>query len=151
MRRVGPSLKARQHREAGLTLLELLIVIAILGVLAAVAGPPLLRYFSKAKSDVARLQLDQIDAAIDLFRLDVGRPPTQQETLAALIQRPSGLTKWRGPYLKKQATLVDPWGRQFLYRQPGRHGAYDLYSLGADNAEGGEGENRDVTNWQDKR
>jgi general secretion pathway protein G len=141
--------KRRHHRRhmRGYTLLELLIVIAILGLLAAVVGPRLITYLGRAKTDTARLQLDQIATSLDLYHLDVGQYPAQQDGLAALIAAPSGAKSWAGPYLKKVETLKDPWGNPVRYVSPGQHGDYDLYSLGADNAEGGEGENADVTSW----
>jgi general secretion pathway protein G len=93
------------------------------------------------------LQLDQLATSLDLFQLDVGRLPTQDEGLDALIAAPAEALNWAGPYLKKREALSDPWGKPFRYVIPGRHGPYDLYSLGADDAEGGEGENADITNW----
>jgi general secretion pathway protein G len=139
--------RASRRREAGYTLLELLIVIAILGVLAALVGPQLIKYLGRAKTDTARLQLEQIATSLDLYRLDVGHYPTQQEGLNALITAPPTEKNWAGPYVKKARTLSDPWGNPVRYVIPGQHGEYDLYSLGADDAEGGEGENADVTGW----
>jgi general secretion pathway protein G len=139
--------KGEARRQAGYTLLELLIVIAILGVLAALVGPQLIRYLGRAKSDTAKLQLEQIATSLDLYRLDVGHYPTQQEGLSALFAAPSTEKRWAGPYVKKAQALSDPWGNPVRYTNPGQHGEYDLYSLGADNAEGGEGENADVTSW----
>ena len=120
----------------------------ILGLLAAVvAGPQIFKYLGTAKSEAAKVQVQQISSALDLYRLEVGRYPTQEEGLVALIEAPSGVSKWNGPYLKKKESIVDPWGRQFLYKIPGQHGDYDLYTLGADNAQGGNGEDQDITNW----
>lgn len=134
--------------QAGFTLLEVLVVLVILGLLAAVvAGPQIFKYLGSAKSEAAKVQVQQISSALDLYRLEVGRYPTQEEGLEALIEAPSGLNKWNGPYLKKKESIVDPWGRVFIYRYPGEHGDFDLYTLGADNAEGGDGENKDITNW----
>ncbi|MFO1152200.1 MAG: type II secretion system major pseudopilin GspG [Rhodospirillales bacterium] len=133
---------------AGFTLLEILVVLVILGLLAAVvAGPQVFRQLGAAKSEAAKLQLDRVGGSLDLFRLDVGRYPAQQEGLRALVEPPVGVARWNGPYLKKQESLIDPWGRPFGYRYPGQHGEYDLWSLGADGTEGGDGENRDVVNW----
>ena len=105
------------------------------------------KYLGTAKSEAAKVQVQQISSALDLYRLEVGRYPTQEEGVVALIEAPSGVSKWNGPYLKKKESIVDPWGRQFLYKIPGQHGDYDLYTLGADNAQGGNGEDQDITNW----
>lgn len=138
----------RRAGEAGFTLLEVLIVLVILGLIAAVvAGPQLFKYLGTAKAEAAKIQIERIGAGLDLFRLDVGRYPSQAEGLRALLTPPAGVGGWNGPYLKRAEGIEDPWGRPFVYRHPGSHGEYDLYSLGADNAEGGDGENRDVTSW----
>jgi general secretion pathway protein G len=142
------SARAGAAQQAGFTLLEVLVVLVILGLLAAVvAGPQIFKYLGTAKSEAAKVQVSQISQALDLYRLEIGRYPTQEESLVALIEAPPGLTKWNGPYLKKKDAIVDPWGRQFLYKVPGDHGDYDLYTLGADNAQGGNGEDQDITNW----
>lgn len=143
----GSQARRMTYRQAGYTLLELLIVIAILGVLAALVGPQLIKYLGRAKTDTARLQLEQIATSLDLYRLDIGHYPTQQEGLDALFTAPSNEKTWAGPYVKKAQALADPWGNPLRYAIPGQHGEYDLYSLGADNAEGGEGENADVASW----
>jgi general secretion pathway protein G len=135
----------RRASEAGFTLIELLVVLAILGLLAGLVAPRVLDYFGRAKSDTARLQIENIAAALDLFRLDIGRYPSTQEGVQALVVSPGGLPGWHGPYLKGASAPVDPWGRPFVYRLPGGEGrAYDLISLGADGAPGGDGENRDI-------
>lgn len=136
-----------RRRRTGFTLIELLVVLVILGLLAMVAVPQVLRYVGHAKTETARVSLRNIASTLDFYRLDVGRYPTQQEGLQALMERPAGLTRWNGPYLKSKDMILDPWGRIFTYRIPGQHGEYDLYSLGADNAPGGEKENQDITNW----
>ena len=149
-RRVAPGAgpAAATSAAAGFTLLEVLVVLVILGLLAAVvAGPQIFKYLGTAKSEAAKVQVQQISSALDLYRLEIGRYPTDEEGLTALVQAPSGLAKWNGPYLKKKEAIVDPWGRQFLYKMPGQHGDYDLYTLGADNAQGGNGEDQDITNW----
>ena len=137
----------RRRRESGLTLLELLVVLIILGLVAALAVPQVMQYLGSAKSKTARIEIDNLAATLDLYRLDAGRYPTQQEGLRVLLEPPADGRGWNGPYLKKRDMLTDPWGRPYHYRIPGRHGAFDLYSLGADNAEGGDGENKDVGNW----
>lgn len=145
--RRGPG-RAGAAEQAGFTLLEVLVVLVILGLLAAVvAGPQIFKYLGTAKSEAAKVQVSQISQALDLYRLEVGRYPTQEESLVALVDAPPGLNKWNGPYLKKKDAIVDPWGRQFLYKVPGEHGDYDLYTFGADNTQGGNGEDQDITNW----
>lgn len=134
-------------RSAGFTLIELLVVLVILGLLAGLAVPQVLQYLSKAKSSTAAIVVENLSSALDLYRLDVGRLPTQDEGLDALVERPDNASKWFGPYLKKRDMLIDPWGNAYRYRFPGQHGTYDLFSLGADNTEGGEGEDRDVVSW----
>jgi len=135
------------RREAGFTLIELLVVLVILGLLASLAGPKVIGYLGGAKSDSAKLQIEEFGASLDLFKLETGRYPTSQEGLQALVQAPSGLAGWNGPYLKKKTVPKDPWGNEYHYVSPGQHGLYDLSSLGADNREGGEGDNKDLTSW----
>jgi len=141
--------KRMNNRQRGFTLIELLVVLVILGLLASLAGPKVISYLGGAKSDSAKLQLGEFDMSLDLYKLEVGRYPTTQEGLQGLVQQPSGTTGWNGPYLKKQTVPKDPWGNEYHYVSPGQHGAYDLFSLGGDNREGGEGENKDVTNWEE--
>lgn len=123
------------------------MVLAILGLLAVIAVPQVLKYLSAAKTDAAGIQVQQLGATLDLYRLDVGRYPSEEEGLEALLEAPGEVENWNGPYVKKRDMLVDPWGNMFVYRFPGEHGEYDLYTLGADGAEGGEGEDRDVVSW----
>lgn len=139
--------RARRAEEDGFTLLELLVVLVILGLLATIAVPQAIKYLGGAKTDTAKIQIQNLGATLDLFRLDVGRYPSQGEGLQSLVDRPAGLDRWKGPYVKKRESLVDPWGRAFLYRVPGQHGEYDLYTLGADNTPGGDGENQDIVSW----
>ncbi len=135
------------RKAGGFTLIELLVVLVILGLLAALAGPRVMKYLGGAKSDTARLQVEEFSAALDLYKLEVGRYPNTQEGLQALVQAPSGVTGWNGPYLKKKEVPKDPWGNDYHYSAPGEHGPFDLSSLGADNQAGGEGENKDILNW----
>ncbi len=134
--------------RAGFTLLELLVVLVILGLLAGLVGPRVMKYLSGAKSDTARLQVADLSAALDMYKIEVGRYPTTDEGLEALVQQPTGAGNWNGPYLKKKQLPKDPWGHNYQYRSPGEHGEFDLYSLGADNTEGGNGENRDLVSWE---
>ena len=131
----------------GFTLIELLVVLVILGLLAGLVGPQILRYLGGAKSDTAALQIEQLGAGLDLYHLEVGHYPTTEEGLQVLVEQPADNSRWNGPYLKKNKVPKDPWGNDYHYRSPGEHGPYDLYSLGSDNLEGGEGENRDVVSW----
>jgi general secretion pathway protein G len=147
-RRDGRRSLAERRREGGFTLIELLVVLAILGLIVAFVTPQVLKYLGRAKTDAARIQIENISGALDLYKLDMQRYPSQQEGLQALIDPPPGVEVWNGPYLKQRKIPLDPWNRPYIYRMPGEHGEYDLYTLGADNAPGGTGENQDVTNWQ---
>ena len=142
----------KQHinrRLRGFTLIELLVVLVILGLLAGLVGPQVLKYLGGANTKAAKLQIEDFSTALDAFRLDMGRYPTTNEGLQALVTQPSGVNRWNGPYLRKNTIPKDPWGNDYQYRAPGQHGgAFDLYSLGADNADGGDGENQDVVSWQ---
>ena len=134
--------------EAGFTLLELLVVLAIMGLLAAIIAPQVLRYLGSSRSQSAKIQIQNIDTALQLFRLDVGRFPTTGEGLAALVTAPQAVANWNGPYLQKASALNDPWQRPYGYANPGKHGEADVFSLGSDGAEGGDGDARDVGNWE---
>jgi general secretion pathway protein G len=131
----------------GFTLIELLVVLAILGLLAGLVGPRVLGQLGGAKSKTAAVQIKDLESAIELFKLDVGRFPNAQESLDALVSRPGSANGWNGPYLKK-GLPKDPWDRPYQYRFPGQHGEFDIFSLGADGNPGGDGENADVGNWQ---
>ena len=136
--------RSRRKNEAGYTILEVLIVLGIIALLAAVVAPRLIGYLGKAQSQTADLQIDNIASAVKLFRIDVGRYPTSAEGLQALMARPGDLPRWDGPYLEDAAALTDPWDRSYLYAQEGT--AFSVRSLGADGVEGGEGEDSDLTN-----
>jgi general secretion pathway protein G len=140
-------LTRKKQREAGLTLIELMIVLFILGLLAALVAPRLMGRVGKAKQKTAQVQMQLLGTALDLFHLDVGRYPTTEEGLKVLKEKPNNLPGWGGPYMDK-AIPNDPWGRPYVYKSPGEHGPYDLSSLSADGAQGGDGENRDINNWQ---
>ena len=134
--------------QKGFTLIELMVVMIILGLLAALVAPRMFGRVGEAKQKAAYAQIELFGTALDSFRLDVGRYPTTAEGLEALIVKPPGVETWNGPYLKKSEIPLDPWGNPYHYESPGKHGDYDLYSLGADNAEGGEGENKDIVSWE---
>lgn len=135
---------------AGFTLIELLVVLLILGMIAGLAGPQVMNYLGDSKTKAAKLQIEELSNTLDLFKMDAGRYPDSQEGLQALVQAPSSLTadRWRGPYLKKKSVPKDPWGNDYKYVVPGTHGPFDIVSLGSDGKEGGEGEAKDVTNWE---
>jgi general secretion pathway protein G len=149
MRLAPATLLSATHprRSAGFTLIELLAVLVILALLATVAAPQVIRYLGRARVDAAKIQIQGLTNAIELYHLDVGRFPSDQEGLLALVERPSGIERWNGPYVRKREQLMDPWNRAYRYRFPGQHGDFDLFTLGADDAEGGAGENLDVKSW----
>lgn len=128
--------RAAQAGQAGFTLVELLVVLAILGLLVAIATPQVLKYLSKAKADTAQIEIKSLSTALDLFLVDNGRYPTQQEGLAALVSPPTGLSSWSGPYLKSTSVPLDPWGHPYQYRIPGQNSEYDLYTLGPEGTGG---------------
>lgn len=137
----------RRRREEGFTLVELLVVLGILVLLVGIATPQVIKFLSSAKTDTAKLDVDRLSGILDLYRLEVGDYPSDDAGIEALVERPAGAERWNGPYVKKADAVIDPWGRPYRYRYPGEHGEFDLYSLGRDNQEGGEGEDQDVTNW----
>lgn len=130
----------------GFTLIELLVVLAILGLLAGLVGPRVLGHLEGAKSKTAAMQIKDIDKAVETFKIDVGRFPTNDEGLRALLVEPTNVRNWKGPYLRR-ALPDDPWDHPFRYRSPGRFADIDIYSYGADNAPGGSGESADIGNW----
>jgi len=130
----------------GFTLLELLVVMVIIGLLAAYVGPKYFSQIGKSEVKTARAQIDALGKALDQFRLDTGRYPSTEEGLAALITCPANLQKWDGPYLTKSLP-ADPWGNPYIYKIPGTHGDYDLLSYGKDGQPGGDGDAADITNW----
>ncbi len=136
---------SRIKDKKGFTLVELLVVMVIIGLLAALVGPRLFPKLGKGKQSAAKAQIELLGQALDQLRLDIGRYPTTQEGLNALITNP-GIDNWEGPYLKKQLPN-DPWGKPYMYQSPGTHGEYDLVSYGRDGVQGGEGEDKDVNSW----
>lgn len=137
-----------RHRDGGFTLLEIMVVIVIIGLLVSVVGPNLMGKVGTAKLKTARLQLEELAASLDLYALEVGQYPTTQQGLGALVVAPADVKNWHGPYLKKTRVPVDPWDRPYVYDAPGKHGAYDLQSYGADGQAGGEGDAADIVNWE---
>jgi general secretion pathway protein G len=133
--------------ERGFTLVEMLVVITIIGLIMALVGPRVLNYLSESKAKTAKIQIQGLSSALDLFYLDAGRYPSSAEGLAALVQPPGGIGTWNGPYLKGGNLPADPWGKPYVYRSPGEHGAYDISSLGSDGQEGGTGTAADITSW----
>lgn len=136
---------AAPRRASGFTLIELLVVLVILTLLAGLVGPKVLDQLGGAKSKTARVQIGELEQSLDLFKLDVGRYPNDAEGLRALVERPSTAQGWNGSYMKK-GLPTDPWGAAYQYKNPGRNGGPDVFSLGSDGKPGGEGENADVYN-----
>ena len=137
-------MQKRKKREMGFSLIELLIVMVIMGLLAALVGPRMFGKVGKSKQNAARSQMALFETALDTYRLDVGKYPTTEQGLGALRNRPSGLEKWDGPYLPK-AVPKDPWGNPYVYKRTDG-GEVEIISLGADGTEGGESEDKDISN-----
>jgi len=142
---MAENLKKRRDEksEAGFTLIELIMVIVILGMLAAVVGPNVYDKLVKSRDQIAKIQISELESALQLYVFDTGRFPTTAEGLQALIRNPTGIDSWNGPYMKKGVPL-DPWGRQYAYKSPGDHDDFDIFSFGADGLEGTED---DVCSW----
>lgn len=139
------------RQDRGFTLIELLVVIIILGLLAGLVGPRLFGRVGQSKQAAARAQIELLGAGLDQYRLDVGSYPGASPGLEALVRNPN-VPNWNGPYLKKNAVPKDPWGNPYRYKCcPGDHADYDIWSEGADGAPGGEGENADITSWDEKQ
>ncbi|MCB5187943.1 type II secretion system major pseudopilin GspG [Methylobacillus caricis] len=131
----------------GFTLLELLVVMVIIGLLAGYVGPKYFAQIGKSETKTAKAQIDALSKALDQYRLDTGHYPSSEQGLEALNNAPSDETRWHGPYLQKTLP-IDPWGKPYLYRSPGEHGEYDLWSFGKDGQLGGTEESADVVSWQ---
>jgi general secretion pathway protein G len=140
-------MRRKLTNDAGITLIELLVVMVIIALFATIVGSRVGRSVDKAKHVAAKSQISEYEGALDTFKLDVGRYPSNEEGLAALRAKPANVTNWDGPYLKKDVA-PDPWGKPYVYRFPGAHGDFDLLSFGADGQEGGDGDSADITSWQ---
>lgn len=143
---IFPYRLARLNRNAGFTLLELLVVLVILGLLAGYVAPKYFAQVGKSEVKTAKAQIDALEKALDQYRIDTSRYPSTEQGLAALNTKPADEPRWDGPYLKK-AVPNDPWGKPYQYRAPGEHGEIDLFSLGRDGAPGGTGNDADLNNW----
>lgn len=130
----------------GFTLLELLVVMVIIGLLAGYVGPKLFAQIGRSEVKVTRAQISGFEKSLDQYRIDTGHYPSTAQGLGALLVKPGDEPRWAGPYLTK-AVPKDPWGHDYLYRCPGEHGEYDLWSTGRDGKPGGDGEDADITNW----
>lgn len=136
--------KSVYGRSGGFTLIELLVVLVILGLIAGLVVPNIVGQTEKARARAAKASIQQLSNAIDTYYLDTGQLPDRLENL---VNEPASAENWNGPYAK-QSTLNDPWNQPWEYRVPGEHGAYDLVSLGADGAPGGEGNSADIKSWE---
>ncbi|HTT47481.1 MAG TPA: type II secretion system major pseudopilin GspG [Pseudolabrys sp.] len=141
------NIKRRMRGQGGFTLIEILVVIAIIALIVSLVGPRVLNYLGESKVKAAKIQIQSLGSALDLFNLDAGRYPTTAEGLTALVQSPGTIPNWNGPYLKGGLVPNDPWGKPYVYRSPGEHGPYDIMSYGSDGQEGGTGTAADITSW----
>ena len=132
---------------SGFTLVELLVVLIILGLVASIAGPNVMKYLGSSKAKTAKLQLKEIESSLELFFLDTGQYPSTEQGVKALVKNDGAIMGWNGPYFKTAQVPNDPWGNSYVYLKPGEHSAFDLLSLGADNQPGGEDDDKDITNW----
>ncbi len=139
---------SRRKGSAGFTLMELLVVLAILGLLMGLVGPQLINQLGGAKTKTAGLQIKDLEQALEMYKIDVGRFPATDQGLTALVQKPSNANGWNGPYLKGKEVPLDPWGHEYHYKYPGDHSDVDVFTYGQNGAPGGEGEDTDVGNWQ---
>lgn len=136
--------RRRLPPTAGLTILEMMVVLGIMALVIGLVAPRAIDYFGRAKTQTAEIQMRQIQGALQLLYIDTGRYPTEAEGLSALVSAPGAMTGWRGPYLTDEAGLVDPWGRGYLYQSPGQEGPFDIVTEGRDGQPGGSGEDTDI-------
>ena len=138
----------RTDSISGFTLIELLIVMVIIGLLAAFIVPKLIGRVGESKLTAAKAQIELLSTAIEVYKLDTGKYPSKVTGLQSLNSKPGDVQNWKGPYMKKNKVPKDPWGTEYIYKFPGEHGDYDLFSYGADGTEGGSGENADQVSWE---
>lgn len=136
------------QRQRGFTLMELLVVLAILGLLMSLVGPRVLNQLGGAKTKTAGIQVKDLEQSLEMYKLDVGRFPSNSEGLDALVRKPSGAAGWNGPYLKSKDVPLDPWNREYHYKYPGERSEVDIFTYGQNGVPGGEGEDTDVGNWR---
>lgn len=142
LRRAGA--ERRATHEGGFTLMEMLVVLVVIGLIAAVAIPQVMKLLESAKHKAARIQLETLANSLSVYQLDMGDYPTTEQGLAVLWKAPGDIVEWDGPYVRRERQLVDPWGRPFVYRAPGKDHPYDLVTLGADGKPGGHGDDADL-------
>ena len=144
----GLHMQMRRHRrQRGFTLMELLVVLAILGLLVSLVGPQVLNQLGGAKTKTAKIQIRDLEQALEMYKLDVGRFPSTSEGLDALVSKPGNAAGWNGPYLKGGKVPNDPWSREYHYKYPGERAELDIFSYGQNGSPGGDGEDADVNNW----
>lgn len=141
-------MKQQNTVQKGFTLLELLVVLGIIALLAGIVGPQVMKHMGASKTKAAMVQVADLSSALDMYKLDVGRYPSTEQGLQALVEKPGDVNRWNGPYLRKSKIPLDPWQNPYRYVYPGEHGVFDLFSLGADEKEGGEGEDQDIASWE---
>ena len=139
--------RSSRAAAAGMTLIEILVVLVLIGVVMGILAGNFIGQGEKAKADAAKIEISQIANTLDLYKLEVGKYPTTQEGLQALITAPSGVSNWNGPYWRKGTIPKDPWGNEYKYTSPGAKTPYEIISYGADGKEGGDGANKDITSF----